>query len=53
MSEVVEYRQKKIGSDHPHTIQLISTLLNWLDKIKKKGPDRKPLRRDRFPPRLW
>ena len=65
MSEVIEYRQKNISSDHPDTIQSIFTLLKWQDKIKKKGPDRKPLRcvrfphrrvrfpnrRDRFPPR--
>ncbi len=29
MSEVVQHRRKKIGFDHPHTIQSIRTLHEW------------------------
>ena len=35
-SEVVQYRQKKIGPDHPHTIQSIHTLQEWRDWKKAK-----------------
>ncbi len=37
MSEVVEYRERRIGSDHPETIQSIFTLHKWQDKIKRDG----------------
>ena len=29
MSEVFQYRQKKIGSDHPNTVQSIRILHEW------------------------
>lgn len=52
MSEVIEHGQKKIGSDHPHIIQSIFTLLDWQDKVLRKSPDRKLPHRVRFPRRV-
>ena len=36
MSEVVEHRQENISSDYPDTIQSISTLLEWQEKISRR-----------------
>ena len=36
MSEVVQYREKRIGSDHPDTVESIHTLQKWRDGKKAK-----------------
>ncbi len=36
MSEVVQYSEKRKGSDHPHTVQSIHVLQKWRDEKKAK-----------------